>query len=384
MNELNTVKEIRTFGLEEFVKKHNLKYKDYGHKFSLKYHQLDTKKTPSTNECRGLVLSNDLEVLSLPLIRFSNYSENTIKSIDWNTARYYEKGDGSMVHYYADPISDKWCVGTTGTAEAVDNVSHRDKATNEVHNYDFNLTELFLNTCSDLGIDLEKCVKGCSYVFELMTEYNKVINKTEKDTVKLLAIRDLSDLSECPQRILNDFAKHIGCERPKEYFFSTQEEMIKSLNNVRYGDVNFEGYVIVDDNFNRLKVKSNTYILHSHFNSDKQELVDCKWRLTDVVIHNEIEEVSASFPSLRDILEKMKINYDALILPIREKFEYLKENFDTLERKDFFIEASNSINHEKSKKPILSVFTQLFNDKNIDFEKAMDVVKRDKLYKLIK
>ena len=48
--------------------------------------------------------------------------------------------------------------------------------------------------------------------------------------------------------MLNITAEQVlDCERPKQYFFDNEEEMIKSLKNVKHGDVNFEGYVIVDD-----------------------------------------------------------------------------------------------------------------------------------------
>lgn len=382
--ELNTIKEIHEIGLEAFVEKWNLSYKDYGHKFSLKYHQLDTKKTDATNECRGLVLTKDFRVLSMPLIRFSNYSQHTAKTIDWDSARYFTKEDGSLIQYYFDEIINKWCVGTTGTAEAIDNVSCRDKIKGTVERYDFTLTDLFYRTCEELNISLEKLEKGFTYIFELATEYNMVINTYQTSTINLLAIRNISNYHEFSQESLDSQAKAIGCTRPKEYFFDTQEEMIDSLKNVKHGDDNFEGYVIVDKDFNRLKVKSNTYILYSHFNADLNALTESKWRLTDVVINNEIDEVCASFPALRETLDEMKIKYDNLIAPIREKFEYLRTNFDKLERKDFFVESSNAINHDKNKKPLLSVFTQLFNDQTISFEKAFDVVKRDKIYKLIK
>lgn len=388
VGELNTINEINRIGLEKFVEKYSLSYKDYGHKFSLKYHQLDTKKTDSTNECRGLILAKDsFRVLSMPLIRFSNYSQHTAKSIDWDSARYYEKTDGTMIQYYYDDIIEKWCVGTTGTAEAIENVSCRDKVNKTIHRYDFSLTDLFYRTCEELGVNLKNLEKGFTYIFELATKYNMVINTYQKSTLNLLAMRNTSldqDYHEYLQQTVDDQAKVIGCGRPKEYFFKSQEEMISSLKNVKHGDENFEGYVVVDKNKNRLKVKSNAYILYSHFNADLDALTESKWRLADVVINNEIDEVSASFPALRETLDGMKVKYDELVTPIKEKFEYLRSVHDTIERKEFFVEASNSIDHSSSKKPLLGVFKQLFDNKDILFEDALDVVKREKIYKLIK
>ena len=99
--------------------------------------------------------------------------------------------------------------------------------------------------------------------------------------------------SEHDQDMLDGAARIFNCARPKQYFFESEKEMLDSLKNVKYGDDNFEGYVIVDDKFNRLKVKSNTYIIFSQFNGD----LESKWRLVDVVLTNEIEEVSSTFPA---------------------------------------------------------------------------------------
>lgn len=379
---LNCIKEIKELGLNSFIEKYNLKSKDYGHKFNLKYDQLNTKKTPSTNECRGIVISKSLDILSMPFVRFSNYDENSRKLIDWNTATYWEKTDGTMIQYYYDPIIDKWCVGTTGTAEAIDNVSCRDKITQEVNQYDFNITELFYSTCKKLNIDISEYVlqKGCTYIFELATEYNKVINKYSSDKVVLLGIRELNTYTEFGQLFIDNIAKLINCDRPKQYLFDSEKEMLDSLKNVKYGDENFEGYVIVDEDFNRVKVKSNTYIIYSQFNGD----IESKWRLVDVVLSNEIDEVSASFPNLREPMRKMKEKFDYIIKPVKEKFDYLKVNFDSLERKDFFIEGNKAVNFDKNKKPLLSIFTQLFNNKDISFDDALSVVDRKSLYKMIK
>lgn len=380
-NKLNSIQEIEKIGLQKFIEKFSLKYKDYDHKFSLKYDQINTKKTPSTNECRGIVISKDLEVISLPFLRFSNYDDNSRKLIDWNTATYWEKTDGTMIQFYHDSILNKWCVGTTGTAEAVDFVSSRNKITKEVNKYDFTLSDLFYSTCQKLGVDLSQCIKGNTYIFELATQYNLVINKYLEDTVVLLGIRELTkDFQEKNQKELDIFAEKINCDRPKQYLFTSEIEMLKSLKNVKYGDTNFEGYVIVDINFNRVKVKSNTYVIYSQFNGD----IESKWRLVDVILANEIEEVAASFPSLRKPMEKMKTKFDEMIIPILEKFDYLKENYDKLDRKDFFIEGNKAVNFDKSKKPLLSVFSKLFEDKNISFEDALLSVNRKSLYKILK
>lgn len=381
--ELKAINEIKRIGIDKFVNKYNLKKKDYGHKFSLKYDQLNTPKNEFTNECRGLVLTNDFRLMSLPFIRFNNYSENTRSTIDWETATYWEKTDGTLIHYYYDFITNEWKVGTTGTAEAVENVSCRNKITNNYNQYDFSLTDLFYRTCEKLGIDLSKCSQGATYIFELATEQNIVINSYEKSTIKLLGIRDLNDGGEFSNLFLKNFAEVINCERPIQYFFESEKEMVDSLKDVKYGDINFEGYVIVDENFNRLKVKSNTYLVYSQFNGVNP--TSSGWRLVDVMLNNESEEVVANFPILKEPLDRLRSNYDTLIEPVKETFERLKSKtmISPLEKREFFTEGSKSINFDKKKKPLLTIFSQLSTNNNITFDEAVEKIDRKKLYKLI-
>lgn len=377
---LNTVEEIKKIGLEEFVDKYKLKFKDFGHKFLLRYDQLNTPKNQFTNECRGLVLSKDLEVMSSPFFRFSSYNENSRKTLDWDSATYWEKTDGTMIHFYWDKLSDKWCVGTIGSPEAIDKVSCRDKVKGTHENFDFTLTDLFFKTCERNEIWIDDLDKGCTYIFELATSYNVVVNNYENDVIKLLGVRDLVLGEELNFEQLNNLAKERGWERPQQFFFNSEKEMLDSLKNVKFGDINFEGYVVVDKDFNRLKVKSNTYVIFHQFNGD----LESKWRLVDVALANEVEEVGSVFPELKEPLERIKSNLDRELEPIREAYERLRGQVDTMESKDFFIEAQKAVEFNKSKKILLSVITSLKKDNTREFDDVVFDMNKKSLYKLVK
>ena len=285
----------------------------------------------------------------------------------------------SMIHYYHDPISDKWCVGTNGTAEAVDNVG----------DHDFNLTDLFFGTCKELDIDLEECKKEFTYIFELATEYNVVVNEYAEHTIKLLGIRDLNELEEVDQAGLDFYAaQYLNCDRPEQYHFDTEQDMLDSLQHVKHGDVNFEGYVIVDKDFNRLKVKSNKFVIYHQFNGnanlEEKFYIETKWRLVDIALNNEIEEVVASFPELEEELVKIKKNLDIELAPIKEVYDRLKPIHEEMERKDFFIATQDAIDHNKSKKMLASVIASLKTNPERDFHQAVMSLDKKKLYKLVK
>lgn len=367
---LNIVEQLKTHGLDYVVDKFKLKLKDYGHKFLLKYDQLNSpSKNASVMECRGIILDKEFNVISLPFIRFFNYDQHTRKNIDWNTARIFEKQDGTAIQLYFDPYKDGWCVGTFGAAETTDPVSLMNKYTGEKVDYDFTFGELFWKVSN---FDKSFLNKDYNYIFELSTEYNQVVNKYDDSKLSLIGSRNCKTFEEVSQTELDEIANLFNCDRPKEYFFSSEEEMVESLKKVKYGDTNFEGYVVVDDNFNRLKVKSNTYIIHSQFNGD----ITSKWRLVDVVLNNEIEEVLAYFPSLDKDLLKLKYNYERKILAHKELFDEVVSK--EWEKKDFYIFMQT----KGLDKFLFKIFAEGL--KGESFETIINELDKKKLYKFLK
>lgn len=376
---MKSIEEIKKIGLDTFVKKYNLKMKDYGHKFILKYDQINSPTSnESVKECRGLILSNDFRILSYPFKRFSSYDENSRKTIDWKNVEYFEKKDGTLIQYYYDFIIDKWCVGTTGTAEATDFVGSINKYNKSINRYDFSLTDLFYRTCRENGVNLEGCIKGNTYIFELACLENQVVNVYDKNSVTLLGIRNLETLQEYDTNSLLNFANIINVATPKQYLFSSEQEMLDSLKGVRLGDANFEGYVAIDKNFNRIKCKSNTYIIFHQFNGEKLE---SKWRLIDVVLHNEIEEVSGVFPQLRQELERLKARLEELVFPLESVYEDLKNN--EYSDKDFFMKVQSALQYKKENGVFKVIFSMLKNNKDISFKESLTFIDKKKLIKIL-
>lgn len=371
---LNIIKEIKKTSLQDVVNRYSLKFKDYGHKFLLKYDQLNTPKNPSTDECRGLVLDYDLNVISFPLKRFHNLTSND--KVDWNNARIFEKVDGTMIQYYYDYIAGKWCVGTTGTAEAIDPVVTI--VDGKRVEQDFNFSELFWNTCEQLEVDLD-LVKGYTYIFELVTPYNEVVNSYDEPTVTLLACRNLETLEEIPMEDVELLGRDMNCKTLGELVVNSYDELMNSLRNVSNGDWNFEGYVIVDSNNNRWKVKSNMYVIHAQLKGDLKS----KWRLMDVVINNEIDEVIATIPEVEDDIRKLESKYNDVIKPLEKVFNELKTNRPS-ERKDYFLAGSAALGFNRKYKMFLGVISQLLEDESISFIDALNNINKKAMYKALK
>lgn len=57
MKQSNIIRELNTTSLEAVVAKYKLSVKHSGHKFALCYDQLETPKNPTTDECRGCIIT---------------------------------------------------------------------------------------------------------------------------------------------------------------------------------------------------------------------------------------------------------------------------------------------------------------------------------------
>jgi hypothetical protein len=79
-----------------------------------------------------------------------------------------------------------------------------------------------------------------------------------------------------------------------------------------------EGYVVVDDNFNRVKVKTQHMAVH-HLKGKSAE-----HNILTIVKTNEIEEFATTFPERKEELYKLKVNYDLLNVKLNMVWDELK------------------------------------------------------------
>jgi hypothetical protein len=81
-----------------------------------------------------------------------------------------------------------------------------------------------------------------------------------------------------------------------------------------------EGYVLVDKDFNRLKVKSKDYVAKHHLRSS--------WSLKNaiqVVLNNEVDEVVNYFPEYKEKLIYIDNEIEELVFKILSRYKYAYE-----------------------------------------------------------
>jgi len=304
------------------VKRHGL----YPNLVQLKYHQLDSPMgNELVQEARGIILdeADNWKVIARPFDKFFNYGEGHAKPIDWASARVQEKLDGSLMIVYH--YRDQWHVATSGTPDA----------SGEVNGCGFTFAELFWRVWEEEGLNPPNENGGWggwehkTYMYELMTPYNRVVVHHKDNRIRLIGLRDRDTGEENPVGGDGEYdsinAQAGIAQEVKTFSLATIEDIEKTFEHIDPFDQ--EGYVVVDKHFNRVKVKSPAYVAIHHLRDGFGPK-----RILEIVRQNETTELLAHFPEWTKAFNEVKERYDALVQVLDYTYEKYK-GCDT--QKDF-------------------------------------------------
>lgn len=267
-----------------------------------KYNQLSSDfNDEMVRECRGLILDMDsLEPISVPFFKFGNYGESYCPKIDWKSAKILTKIDGSLIMIVR--LGDNLLISTSGNIDAK-------KVSIESLDCPYpSYKDLVLDAFPIKGLSLEYLTQlfeeGYTYMFELTSLYNKVVIPYEGINLTLIGIRDNKSLQEI---YIKEHPLSQIFSTPKDYGFKTLYECINAAKKLPYTE---EGYVVLDKNFNRIKVKSPAYVEIHHL---KGEGILTKKKALKLIQDNELEEFLTYFSEYKDLAYNLKKSYQDLI-----------------------------------------------------------------------
>lgn len=311
--------------------------------YQFTYNQIESEKcNPVVREARGIILNrdDDWSVVAFPFRRFFNHGEQCADQIDWSSARVQEKIDGTlfiMYHY-----KSRWHVATKGSPDASGSVNDNPITFKELF---WRSAEFWLKGLSKSG----EFDKENTYLWELTSPYNRVVcdytergpigwvydlqgNKIWRDELEdqtgygkdgsritLIGVRNNKTFQEYPLDKWRGDVHYVV----NEYPLTTLEEVIeasKALNPLKQ-----EGFVIVDGNFNRIKVKSPSYVAIHHLREGSP-----KKRIIDLLKSNEGDEVLAyrlldEFPHEKKLFEEFNAKLDNICFKLEKIYEELKD-----------------------------------------------------------
>jgi predicted DNA-binding protein (MmcQ/YjbR family) len=251
---------------------------------------------------RGIILKDvdtDPVVVCHAFDKFGNYGESYADTIDWASARVQEKVDGSIIRLWHD--DDLWHVSTNNTIDAFE--TDLQVPTEEAKSFGELFKIAATNTCGSYSDLLDKLDQGYTYIFELTSPWNRVVVPYTETTITHIGSRNrVTDLEENID---------LGIKKPKEYSFSTFEDVIANAAALPFSQ---EGYVVVDKNWHRVKVKSKMYLQIHHLKDNGN--VNPK-RVLELVKTNEQDEFLSYFPEYSEYFNKIKERWVDTLARIR-------------------------------------------------------------------
>lgn len=290
---------LRTNGLEKLVSQYNIRVNQHNihnELVSLCYHHTKSPKADIPNVCRGIVINrNTFEIIAMPFERFFDLDEKS-KVFDFSNFKRYEKVDGSLVSLYY--YKDKWHIATKGTPDGSGEILGLEKTYSE---YFF---EVFGEDWFPL-LDFNK-----TYIFEFKFPSDiQFITYCDKPSITLIGLRNNETLEE--EIIENSWLTEFGFTIPMGYnYLGNAYDNLVSLKEAYsyYNPLIMEGYVIVDNNFNRMKVKHPGYELISNLMSSDSEDAEVANLKTLIKLSQFVTNVNAldkKFPHLKETFGKI-------------------------------------------------------------------------------
>ena len=312
-----------------------LEIKEDEHYCLLKYNQIESDfSLDIVKECRGLIVDKiTLEPVALSFKKFFNVQETYADEIDWTTAHVQEKVDGSKLCIFWDKYEQRWQVCTSGSLDAY-----------EANVGDFGLTfgDLFekalannLYTKDGFFLNL---IKSYCYTFELVSPESRIVVPYKKADLYFIGCRNVETFEETKPELYNELFGFL-LKTPKEYPLKSLEDCLEATKQMSFNE---EGYVVVDNYWNRIKIKSPAYVAGHHLRGEGT--VSSK-RILEMIETGAQDDFLAIYPEYSEYFSKVLrqrhnfINY--LIKGYRELREFSYSN-NNLVQKDYAIWIMNN------------------------------------------
>ncbi|MBC8112590.1 MAG: 2'-5' RNA ligase, partial [Verrucomicrobia bacterium] len=342
--ELEVQRFLKQYSLEDLKNKFFIKinrHKKYPNLVQLKYDQIDSPmREKIVQECRGLILDADdnWKIVAFPFEKFFNYHEFYAKPIAWDKAKVYEKLDGSIMVLYA--YDGTWQVASASLPDA----------SGEIRNTDFTIGDLFWKTWHDKKYELP-VDSDFTYIFELTSPYSQVVVPHLEENITLIGARNRkTGQEESPEKAGQPYNWKIVQSFP----FQNLAQVLEAGREIN--PMKQEGFVICDEKFNRVKVKSLQYVSIGFLKGVEDKTTDRY--LLEIIKTNEGAEFLSYMKEYEKPYNQLKIKYENLILTLQNHWDSIKEVED---KRTFGISAATM--------PIPGVFFQL-RDKKVNSVKA--------------
>ena len=283
----------------------------FGHRLIMfKYSQIDSDfNVELVRECRGIILDEDtLEVISYAFDKFGNVNEPYVPTLDAKSMKSTVKIDGSI--FKIVKLGNDLLMSTNGTISAFsapvpEQVGCNFKSFGEI------AVDVLTKKFGSIDEFKKHLDEGYTYVFELVSPWTRVVTPFHDSDLYLIGCRNNKTYEEI---FFKDIKLADYFKTPDILDFSTIDDCLKYTSSLDW--IN-EGFVVMDKNFNRVKVKNPAWLSVHHLCENHTMSYA---RAIEIVKANEIDEVLGYFPEFKAALEDVKTRYNDLIASLNESW----------------------------------------------------------------
>jgi hypothetical protein len=221
--------------------------------------------------------------------------------------------------------------------------------------------ELFWSAQNN-DIILSNLSKNKTYIFELTSPHNRVVVPYSETKITHIGTRNNINLLE--ERV------DIGVKKPKEYSFEDLDKLVLQAKTL---PARKEGYVVTDNVFNRVKVKSLEYLKMA---SLKNNGVITDKNVLQMILDGDYNEFTSYFPKYSSRTKRVLAKYESFLKQLKKDLKIAEEK-KKIDRKKYADWAKN----QKSPSILFDFYDGKFSRKN--YKKYIENLNINYLKKLL-
>ena len=278
----------------------------------LNYNQINSPKFDEiTKECRSLVLGFTDEkfyIVSRAFDRFFNHTEDPEQELDFSKVVFHDKLDGSLVSLFHH--RGKWLYRTKSMIMPVDTINGLDVTWKDL-----------IEEALYIEGALPYLNKDWTFIFEVVSPYNRIVTRYEKPQAYLLAIRNNLNGDYAQAGYIKEACYFVDkWELPKVFIFDTVDSCLQGAKDRPNLE---EGYVGYLNGVPVVKVKNPAYVVAHHI---RGEGTLTPKRIVDLILIGEVDEYLSIFPEDTEHFNPWIRAYNHLQAHTNKVFENIKHS----------------------------------------------------------
>lgn len=351
---MQVIKYIKEHGLTKLKEEFCISVKEYEDRYVLNYNQIDSPRFhPIVDECRGLIVDKDFNVMCRSFHRFFNMGECAVDNnyfgvtdshrvfhpLKIKDAKIYHKMDGTLINIYWDYFNNKWQIATRGMAFAEEGwnfIKSFEALAQSAKEYDDIILQL--NDWTDMPF-----AKEFTYMFELTSPWNRVITPYDETHLTLLSVRDNIGGEEQDRKHLELIASKLKVKLPVYYEIDNWMQVSDFVNNFPTLQ---EGVVLVweskrQEGHYRLKCKNLNYLAVHNLRPNGLVMPH---RILTLIYNNGHEEYLSYFKEDKKYFDFVLEEYEKFLEEIKFWYDSIK---DIENQKEFALTMQEKVLNKK-------------------------------------